>query len=95
MPEKIWDRIIARLLITLILAIHVIIDASFLALCAAIWWALDRFVFGPLAVHGFDAWLLWGIRILTGIALLAAVANPVIEDIIIAAKQMIDRVRKQ
>jgi hypothetical protein len=50
-------------------------------------------VFEPLSVGGFEGWVLWGVRILTGVALIASLAVVVVEDIIVSIKQMIKRIR--
>ena len=94
MSDGLKEHVVGRLKVTTSLAVHLLIDAAFLALCAVVGWVLDRWVFDPLAVQGMDAYFLLGMRIMTDIALFLAVARALAEDIIIAFKQMIARIKK-
>jgi hypothetical protein len=91
--KELKDHVAARFSILATLTAHLITDGFFCALCAFIGWLLETKVFEPLSVGGFEGWVLWAVRILTGVALIASLAVVILEDIIVSVKQMIKRIK--
>lgn len=91
---EVWRDLKLRLKIMCILGFHVLTWAGFFAIAASVDFAIDHWIFTPLATHGWHDHVLTLMRVLVALALLFSVGVYVVEDSIVMVHQARDRIRR-